>query len=107
VAPYQNKGTSQPLGRPAAYYFWLRLADTGFALISGRIKARLGFHFNDRVKTMSEAIKYDGVPLTSQTSEHDEITARLRKRDEHLTRRLRFMRIVVRILDVGFGFSRS
>jgi hypothetical protein len=48
---------------------------------------------------MSEGIKYDFIP-----SSHDEIAARLKKRDEHLTRRIRHMRIVVRILDLGFGF---
>jgi hypothetical protein len=52
---------------------------------------------------MSEGVKYDGIPNT-QISEYDEIAARLKKRDEHMARRLRLMRIVVRILDVGFGF---
>jgi hypothetical protein len=56
---------------------------------------------------MAEEIKYDGVPITQTSSEYDEVAARLKKRDAHLTRRLRFMRIVVRILDVGFGFAPS
>jgi hypothetical protein len=56
---------------------------------------------------MSNEIKYDGVPVTQTNSEYDEVAARMKQRDEHLARRLRFMRIVVRILDVGFGFSTS
>jgi hypothetical protein len=47
--------------------------------------------------------KYDPVEET-QISEHDETGARMRKRDEYLTRRLRRMRIIVRILDFGFGW---
>ena len=52
---------------------------------------------------MSEEQKYDEVPNT-QVNVYDETAARLKQRDEHLTRRLRRMRIIVRILDLGFGF---
>jgi len=55
---------------------------------------------------MSEKQKHDEVPNTN-VNEYDEIAARLKERDEHLTRRLRRMRIVVRILDLGFGFVPS
>ena len=51
---------------------------------------------------MREDVKYE-VPH-AQFSEHDDVAARMRKRHEQLTRRLRNIRIVVRILDFGFGF---
>ena len=51
---------------------------------------------------MSEPMK-DAVQ-ESQISEYEQVAARMKERDKFLTRRLRRMRIVVRILDVGFGF---
>jgi hypothetical protein len=51
---------------------------------------------------MSE-VKYDTVQ-EPQISEYEQIAARMRERDKFLTRRLRRMRVIVRILDVGFGF---
>jgi hypothetical protein len=54
---------------------------------------------------MSEMMKLNALPL-SQIREYEEVTARMRKRDAHLTRQLRRMRFVVRILDLGFGFAR-
>jgi len=47
--------------------------------------------------------KFNAALPESQISEYDEVAARMRKRDEHLTRQLRRMRIVVRALDLGFG----
>ena len=55
---------------------------------------------------MSETIKLNAALPESRISEYEEVAARMKKRDEHLTRRLRRMRIVVRILDLGFGFAR-
>jgi hypothetical protein len=53
---------------------------------------------------MSQHEKADPVEQT-QINEHDDETgARMRKRDEYLTRHLRRMRIIVRILDFGFGW---
>ena len=52
---------------------------------------------------MSKRIDSDVVP-ESQLNEYEQIAARMKKRDELLTRRLRRMRIIVRILDLGFGF---
>lgn len=57
--------------------------------------------------TMSKSLKLDAVLPESPISEYDEVTARMRKRDEHLTRQLRRMRILVRVLDLGFGFARQ
>ena len=39
-----------------------------------------------------------------QISEYEQVAARMKKRDEHLGRQLRRIRILVRILDLGFGF---
>jgi hypothetical protein len=50
---------------------------------------------------MSSDAKYNPVP---ESQPYDEVTVRLRKRDEQLTRRLRRIRVVVRILDFGFGY---
>lgn len=50
---------------------------------------------------MSQHEKADPV---EQTQINDETGARMRKRDEYLTRHLRRMRIIVRILDFGFGW---
>lgn len=52
---------------------------------------------------MSKPNDSDVVP-ESQLSEYEQIAARMKKRDELLRRRLRRMRIIVRILDLGFGF---
>lgn len=52
---------------------------------------------------MSDIVKY-GPDDESPISEHEQIMARMKKRDEHLTRRLRRLRAVVRVLDLGFGF---
>jgi len=54
---------------------------------------------------MSETIKLNTALPESHLSEYEEVTARMRKRDEYLTRQLRRMRIIVRILDLGFGFA--
>ena len=53
--------------------------------------------------TMSKAVEYDVAPET-QLSEYEQIAAQMKKRDEELRHRLRQMRIIVRILDLGFGF---
>jgi hypothetical protein len=55
---------------------------------------------------MPETITLKIASPESQISDYDDVAARMRKRDEYLTRRLRRMRIVVRILDLGFGFAR-
>jgi len=41
----------------------------------------------------------------AQVSEYDRITEQMKKRHEYLTRQLRRIRIFVRILDLGFGYS--
>jgi hypothetical protein len=56
---------------------------------------------------MSETIKLNAALPESRISEYEEVAARMKKRDEHLTRHLRRMRILVRILDLGFGFDFS
>jgi hypothetical protein len=53
---------------------------------------------------MTEPVKYDAVPETAQMSEFDEISEQMQARDKYLTRQLHRMRILVRILDVIFGF---
>ena len=55
---------------------------------------------------MSKSIQDGGVP-ESQMSEYDQVTTRMKERDEYLGRRLRRMRIVVRILSLGVGYVRN
>ena len=50
---------------------------------------------------MSKPLNYDVVP-ESQLNEYEQIAARMKKRDEQLTRKFRRMRIIVRILDLDF-----
>lgn len=52
---------------------------------------------------MSESTKYDAL-TEAQIREYDQVAAQMKKRDEHLLRQLRRMRLVVRTLDLGFGF---
>jgi len=53
---------------------------------------------------MSATVKY-GPDEEPPISEYEQIMARMKKRDEYLTRRLRRMRAVVRVLSLGVGFS--
>jgi hypothetical protein len=54
---------------------------------------------------MPEDVKY-GPVSDVLISEHEEVAARMRKRDAQLTRRLHLMRLMVRVLDLGFGYVR-
>jgi hypothetical protein len=52
---------------------------------------------------MSDPGKYE--PVQAQvTSDHDQVSEQMKRKDEYLSRNLHRMRIFVRILDLGFGY---
>jgi len=53
---------------------------------------------------MSYPKQYEELSQTTGSPEYDQITEQMRQRDAQLRRHLRYSRIFIRILDVGFGY---